>query len=74
MNTSDMLFQRYGTPILTMDQLADLLQYKDRKSLLDAISRETCKVPTFKEGKERFAHVAEVAKYLDEVAAKGAAA
>ena len=73
-STAEMLFERYETPLLDMDQLADLLRFKDRASLISAISAETCRVPTFKEGKNRFAHVAEVAKYLDAAASRDAAA
>ena len=68
MNTAEMLFRKYGSPTLTMEQLAEVMHYESVKSMLNAISNETFKVPTFKSGNTRLATVSVVAKYLDEAA------
>lgn len=57
------LFERYG-PRLTMEQLADLMGL-EMQTLYNQISAGTCPVPTYREGKQRFADVRDVAEYLD---------
>jgi len=69
MTTADYLFKQYQSLHLNTEQLAEVLHYKSSKALLNAISAETCEVPTFKLGAKRVADIRDVAAYLDSLRA-----
>jgi len=58
-----MLFSKYG-PLLSYEQLAEVL-HKTAKSLMNDYSSGRLRIKTFKEGRERVAHVEHVAEYLE---------
>lgn len=64
--TSKYLLDKYG---LTLDTnaLAEVCHYESRKSVLNAISRETFPVRTLLMGKRRVADYRDVANYLDSI-------
>lgn len=63
--TTALLFDRYG-PRLDMTQLADIMRIEER-TLYNQISAGACPVKTYREGRNRFADVRDVAAYLDQV-------
>lgn len=65
--TASLLFQQYGTLMLTTEQLAEVLHYKTTRVLLNSVSSGTCPVHTFRVGKSRVADIRDVAAYLDRV-------
>lgn len=68
--TTALLFERYG-PRLNMPQLAALMEIAE-PTLYNQISGGTCPVKTYREGKQRFADVRDVAAYLDQARALAA--
>jgi hypothetical protein len=68
--TTALLFERYG-PRLNMTQLAVLLEIAE-PTLYNQISAGACAVKTYREGRQRFADVRDVAEYLDQVRALAA--
>ena len=65
-----LLFDKYG-PRLTLAQLAEFLHVAE-STLYNQISAGACPVPTYREGKVRFADVRDVAEYLDRARALAA--
>lgn len=53
-----------GAPVLTAAQFATLRNIK-RVTLMNQIYARTCPVPMFRDGSEWFAHVSDVAAWLD---------
>ena len=51
-------------PVMTVEQVADLLRLKP-DSLTNKVYEGTCPVPMFKLGSKFFAHVTDVAAYID---------
>lgn len=62
-STKELLFCKYGVT-LGYEQLAEVL-HKTPRSVKNDYSTGALKIPTFKEGKNRLAHVQDVANYLD---------
>ena len=65
-----LLFDKYG-PRLGMAQLAEFLHVAE-PTLYNQISAGICPVKTYREGKQRWADVRDVAEYLDQVRALAA--
>ncbi|MNK84979.1 hypothetical protein D3C87_1048460 [compost metagenome] len=63
-STAIILYMRYGRMRLTMSELATELGLKEG-SLRNLISDEKCAVPTYTEGRNRYADVRAVGDYLD---------
>lgn len=63
----------YGSPILTLEQLSKVLNYKSLSALRQAIARKQLAVPLFQLPNRRgkFALIAEVAKFLAQQAIDG---
>ena len=59
-----LLMAQYGKTRLNMEELATVLGYQT-STLHNMISSKTCPVPTYKEGKNRWADVRDVGAYLD---------
>lgn len=53
-----------GAPVLTGEQLAALRNIK-RATLMNQIYARSCPVPMFRDGNEWFAHVSDVAAWID---------
>ncbi len=68
--TIALLFDRYG-PRLDMTQLAEVMRVEER-TLYNQISAGTCPIKTYREGRNRFADVRDVADYLDQARALAA--
>ncbi len=68
--TIALLFDRYG-PRLDMAQLAEVMRVEER-TLYNQISAGTCPIKTYREGRNRFADVRDVADYLDQARALAA--
>ncbi len=64
--TERYLLNKYGTLVMTVDEIASELRYRDPKSILNAISAGRFPIKTRREGKYRVADVRDVAGYLDE--------
>lgn len=54
-----------GAPVLNLQQLASLRNIQ-RATLLNQIYSKACPIPVFKDGNEWFAHVSDVAAWIDE--------
>jgi hypothetical protein len=68
--TIALLFDRYG-PRLDTAQLAEVMRVEER-TLYTQISAGTCPIKTYREGRNRFADVRDVADYLDQARALAA--
>ena len=68
--TATLLFQEYGSLLLTSKQLTEVLHYKTTKVLLNSIRSGTCPVHTFRVGKCRVADIRDVGAYLDKARAR----
>jgi hypothetical protein len=68
--TIALLFDRYG-PRLDTVQLAEVMRVEER-TLYNQISAGTCPIKTYREGRNRFADVRDVADYLDQARALAA--
>lgn len=66
--TQAFLLERYG-PRLTIDQLADVLGMPPG-SIYNAVSANKFSLPTYVDGKRRWADYRDVATYLDECRAR----
>jgi hypothetical protein len=64
MKTEFALLLQYERPVLTLEQVADLLQITPR-SLENQIYAERCPIPMFKVGSKFAAHISDVAAYID---------
>ncbi|CAB3850554.1 hypothetical protein LMG26858_01685 [Achromobacter anxifer] len=64
-STAIILYMRYGRMRLTMGELATELGIKEG-SLRNLISDDKCAVPTYTEGRNRYADVRAVGEYLDQ--------
>ncbi|WP_306437088.1 hypothetical protein [Bordetella genomosp. 9] len=64
-STSMLLYMRYGRMRLTLGELAIELGIAEG-TLRNQISDDKCPVPTYKEGRNRFADVRAVGEYLDQ--------
>lgn len=64
-STAIILYLRYGRMRLTMSELATELGIKEG-SLRNLISDDKCAVPTYTEGRNRYADVRAVGEYLDQ--------
>lgn len=62
-----LMIEKYG-PRMNMTQLAAMMEIAET-TLYNQISAGTCPIPTYREGKARFADVRDVAKYLDDARA-----
>lgn len=62
--TQALVFERYGAR-LTTDDLANILRL-DRGTVLNQISGGTLGIPTYKDGRQRYADFRDVAAYLDQ--------
>jgi predicted DNA-binding transcriptional regulator AlpA len=62
--TQAYLLEQYG-PRLNIEQIATLLDMKPG-TIYNQISAQTFPVPTYVDGKKRFADYRDVAKYLDD--------
>ena len=58
------LIQKYG-PLLNTKALAEVFNYKDSATVLNAISAERFPIKTHRVGKSRVADVRDVIAYLD---------
>lgn len=65
-----LLFDRYG-PRLSVQRLAEVLGIAEG-TIYNQISAEAFPIPTYKEGKARWADVRDVAEYLDMMRAEAA--
>ena len=67
MNTLAYLMNEYG-PLLTMTELAKVLKYKTKASILNAISAERFPIPTHPQGgNKRVALTRDVAAHIDSI-------
>lgn len=63
-STAMLLYMRYGRMRLTLSELAIELGIAEG-TLRNQISDDKCPVPTYKEGRNRYADVRAVGEYLD---------
>lgn len=65
MKTELALLLIHDQPIMTAEQVAELMGVTER-TLENQIYKETCPIPMFKIGNKWHAHIADVAKYIDD--------
>jgi hypothetical protein len=64
MTTEEMLLQKYG-PVLSTEDLASALKFESAKAFVNAVSAGRVPFNTFRRGRYRLAHAADVAAYID---------
>lgn len=64
-STEQMLLDKYNTALLGTEQMAEVLNYKNSRSVLEAIRRDTFPIKTKLRGGKRVASVRVVAQYID---------
>lgn len=65
MKTELALLLTHDTPVMTLEEVADLFGVSAR-TLENRIYKKECPVPMFKMGGKWAAHIADVAKYIDD--------
>lgn len=64
MTTEEMLLTKYG-PMLSTDDIAQALKFDSAKAVANAFSAGRLPFNTFRRGRYRVAHAADVAAYID---------
>lgn len=65
MKTELALLLTHDSPVMSLEDVAELLGIKER-SLENKIYEGECPIPMFKVGNKFKAHIADVAKYIDD--------